>query len=99
MNPRLAQLAFKKEALVARAALQRDRIEAALQPWRRPLAVADKAVEAYGFLKRHPALVAALVAALVIWRPRRLLRWTSKGWVVWRASRGIRAAAARLVAR
>lgn len=99
MNARLAQLAFRKETLVARAALQRDQIENALRPWRQPLAVADKAVEAYGFLKRHPAIVAALVAALVIWQPRRLLRWTARGWVAWRASRGIRAAAARLVAR
>lgn len=98
MNPRLTELALKKEALVARAAMQRDQIEDALLPWRQPLALADKAVEGYAFLKRHPGIVVALAAAAVIWQPRRLLRWVSKSWVLWRASRGLRAAAARLLA-
>lgn len=96
----IESIAQRREALVARAARQRDDIASALATLRTPLAVADKGVAAVAYVKSHPGIAAAAVVAAVIISPRRTLRWVQRAVIVWRGLRWVRnsarAAAARL---
>jgi hypothetical protein len=58
----------------------------------RSLWVADLAMDAGRALKRHPLAVAAIVGALAIAQPVRVLRWLSRGFALYSFVQNIRAA-------
>lgn len=84
------QLTERRERLIAEAAAQRATLARCIEPWRAPLAVADKGVSALHFLKQHPALLAGGGILLAALRPVRVVRWLRRGWVAWRVLRGLR---------
>ena len=87
-NPELAQ---RQQLLLARSAALRLQIAqdstAALAS---PLATADKVVLGWQWLKASPVAWGAGVAALVVWRPRRIVRTAGQLWSAWRLWRSFR---------
>lgn len=84
MNSRLLELATRHGALKARIDAQRLQLARHVVPLERALAVGDRALEGVDWLKHHPAVVGAAVAAVVIARPKRAWRWARRGIFVWR---------------
>jgi hypothetical protein len=71
----LGRLVQRREALVARSAVQRAAVAAALHPAVRGLAAADRAL---GALRAHPYIAGIVAAALGYLGPRRLLSWAAR---------------------
>jgi len=84
MNSRLLELAIRHGALKARIDAQRLQLARHVVPLEKALAVGDRALEGVDWLKHHPAVVGAAVAAVVIARPKRAWRWARRGIFVWR---------------
>jgi hypothetical protein len=80
----LIELARRKERLIARCALQREAVAAAFVELRTPIALVDRAVAGARFIRAHPGLVAAVVAAVVAFRRRNLLGILGRGVAAWR---------------
>lgn len=89
MNSTLNRLGAHRERLVAQAAAQRHALAQNAAPWRAPLALADRGVEAVRAFRRHPLLLlgAALVFASV--RPKRTGKWARYLWVGWEIGRSV----------
>jgi len=86
---RLTQIRAKRALLLARAAVERERLSVQLQAWEAPLALADKGFAAARYVRRHPQWIVAAVVLLAILRPRRALSWARNGLIAWRAWRWI----------
>lgn len=84
MNPRSRDLAARRQRLQQRSAVLRERLAHQSQQLQPALGLAEQARDAGRWLRAHPAWVAALVAAIVVARPRRLLRWGLRAWAGWR---------------
>jgi len=82
----MSELMQTRGELLARIAVQREQMSEIEAEWRAPLAVADQGVVAVRFLRRHPWLVAGVVAVFVI-RRRSV---AGLAWGVWRAWKGFR---------
>ncbi|MBI3432926.1 MAG: YqjK-like family protein [Hydrogenophilales bacterium] len=87
MNRTLNRLAARRESLVAQAAAQRNALAQNVAPWRAPLALADRSVEAIRALRRHPALLLGTALVFVAWRPQRVGKWPRMLWAGWRIGR------------
>lgn len=59
----------------------------ALQP---AFGVADRGRAALLWLRLHPALPVAVLVALLVARPRAVLRWARRGWLIWLTLRKLR---------
>lgn len=92
MSSRGIELAVKRERLIARSALQRAALAQQSAVIAKPLALADRGLAAARLAGRHPVLVAAAVAALVVWRPRKAVRVLQYGWMGWQMLRRVRSA-------
>ncbi len=86
---RLTQIRARRAQLLARAAVQRERLSVQLQPWETPLALVDKSIAAARYVRRHPQWIVAAVVLLIVLRPRRALSWARNGLIAWRAWRWI----------
>ena len=84
---RLAQIHVRREHLLAKAAAQREEVALLLEPWRAPLAVADKGVAVAAYVRAHPSIVVVAVAALVAISPKRAFRWARRAFALWRGYR------------
>ena len=84
-----AELRDRRARLVARAAVERERISVQLQAWEAPLALADRSFAAVRYVRRHPQWIVAAVVLLAVLRPRRALTWARNGLIAWRAWRWI----------
>jgi hypothetical protein len=91
MNGKLARLAERRRLLVARVAAQRVILAQDIEPWRARLALADRGVAAFQYVRRHPALMLGGALLLAMFRPRRAGKWLQRGWLVWQFGRGLRA--------
>lgn len=87
---RLIELARRKERLIASADQQRAALEDEFRVWRKPIGLLDRGIAAAVFLRAHPALTAAAIAAAAVLGRRNLLRWVGRGLVVWRSWRALR---------
>lgn len=90
MSLRKIELALKKQRLQMRSATLRRNFAdhaLALQP---VCNLADRGREVLCWLRRHPALPVAVFVALLVARPRALLRLAQRGWLVWLALRKLR---------
>lgn len=83
----LIELARRKERLIARSEQQRVVISVACLQLRKPLSVVDRGIAIVSYLKAHPLVLAAGVAAAAIVGRRNLLRWAGRGLFAWRAWR------------
>ena len=87
--------ARRRAHLQAVAAAQRETLA---QQWRgvQPVfRLADRGVGLARSVARHPLLVVAATAALVIWRPRRALQWANYGVMAWQLLRRFSVAASK----
>ena len=80
MSARLDALALRRQALIGRAAAQRNALRTELIVWQRPLLLADRGVRAGRFLRAHPLILVVGVVALVAIQPTRLGIWLQRGW-------------------
>jgi hypothetical protein len=72
MIGRIRELAQRRQALAARAAVQRAELAGALRPALHRLAALDRLVAA---VRHRPVMVSVATAAVVLLGPRRLLHW------------------------
>lgn len=80
-------LALRKERLLTRIETQRDQLALFGAQLEKPFALADKAVMAMRFVKERPWIAAVAALSMLVLGRRNLLRWASRGWVVWRGWR------------
>jgi hypothetical protein len=84
MNEKLMRLAERREHLIAQAAAQRTALVQNIEPWRKPLALADRGLSVLSYIRHHPALLVGGGALFVASRPGRAVKWLRRGWVMWR---------------
>lgn len=82
-----APLAERQQRLLERSAALRAGLGADLAALQTPLAIADQARDAAGWLRRHRELLIGGAALIALLRPRRTLRWAARGWGLWRVVR------------
>ncbi|MDP3639492.1 MAG: YqjK family protein [Azonexus sp.] len=90
MNTKLLELAMRRGVLKARIDAQRLALAEQSAPLENVLARGDAVLEGVDWLKHHPLAIAAAVAAVVVARPRRALRWARRGFFLWRSWQGVR---------
>ena len=90
MNNKLAQLAARRQQLVAQAADQRTALAHNLEPWRARLALADRGIAGLRYIRRHPALMVGAALLLAALRPRGVGKWLQRGLAVWQIGRNFR---------
>jgi hypothetical protein len=84
------RLAARREALRLRSTLLRERLAVGAAEWQAPLSLADSALDGLRWLRSHPEWPLGAALALVVLRPRLLLRWAGRGfwaWQLWRRAR------------
>lgn len=103
MTRRLEELLVQRGRLQERITTQRYFLQREIVPVRNALANIDRGIAritAVGqYLKKHPALVAIGVAALLVVRARRVFRWAKRGFFVWQSWRALRERLAMFSAR
>jgi hypothetical protein len=80
-------LALRKQQLLARIDTQRNQLAAYGACLETPLAYADKTLRAAQFVKERPWVAGIAALAAVVLGRRKVFRWVSRGWTVWRAVR------------
>lgn len=87
---RRLELALRKQQLLMQSAELRARIGQQTHSLRPLFGAADRVRDAARWLKRHPALPVAVVTALLVARPRSILRWVRRGLWLWRMTGRVR---------
>ena len=95
----VSEISARRAHLIARAAVERERISVQLHAWEAPLALADKGFAAARYVRRNPQWIVAAAMLLVLLRPRRALAWARNGLIAWRAWRWILQSLRRLATR
>lgn len=98
MNKQMLEVMQKRGELLARIALQRERVAEMGTRWKAPLALADQGLAAMRFLRSNPVLVAG-VAALIVIRRRGVVGLVRGVWRMWKGYRYLNAFSARLSSR
>lgn len=91
MNSRLLQLANRHGALQARIDEQRRQLARHAGPLEAALARGDTVLRGVDWLKNHPTAVGVALAAVAVARPKRVLRWANRGYLVWRGWQAVKA--------
>ena len=86
MNTKLTELAHRKAALVRKVERQRKELTQVFEPWHGPLSVVDKGLLVMRYLRRHPALLAAGFAFAASVRPKGMMGWLRRGWLLWQTA-------------
>ena len=88
MDQRLVELFVARGRLRERIDMQRGHLTVTLAPVSKALHSVDRARallhQAQRWLVANPGIVAAATVAVVVWRPRRILRTVLWGFSVWR---------------
>jgi hypothetical protein len=90
MNPRLLELREQRGVLRAHCAAQRQLLAEHGVVLERACYVFDQARTGTGWIKRHPGIVGAAVALLVVLKPRKVWRWGQRAFWVWQGWRALR---------
>ena len=90
MNKKMILLTERRERLIAQAAAQRQALAHDIEPWRTPLALADKGINALRFVSRHPKSIVGVIALIAILQPRSAGKWLGRGWVTWQLMHKLR---------
>jgi len=83
------EIRAERARLLARAAVERERVLVQLRAWEAPLALVDRSVAAARYVHRHPHWLIAAAVVFAILRPRRALAWMRNGLVAWRVFRSV----------
>lgn len=94
MSPRQVELALKKQRLLMRSGALRENFADYAMRWMPLFSAADRAHAGLHWLRRHPLLPVASLVALLVARPRGVLRWARRGFFAWQALRKLRTALA-----
>lgn len=92
MNPRIVELALKKQRLQLQAAAQRVRILHAIESASPAFGAAEKVRMAMRWAKTHPEWLAGIAVVLLVARPRAFFRWAKRGFYLWQGLRRLRGA-------
>ena len=88
MDDRLIELYVQRGRLRERIGAQRQQVARELAPMASALSLADQGLawfqRAKSYVFAHPGLVAGVLVAALVWRPRWLLRSLRWGFVAWR---------------
>ncbi len=79
--------ALRQQRLLMRSEALRGDLARQWQALQGPVQVVDRGVEAARWLRDHPQWPLVAAALLVVWRPRRALRWGRRLWSAWRMGR------------
>lgn len=90
MNERMLELVMRHGMLKARIDEQRRLLAGHLRPLEAALARGDQVRDGVDWLKGHPSLVAAALAAFLVVRPKRAWRWARRGLIAWRGWAALR---------
>lgn len=93
MNHRLNELHLQRGRLLERIAAQRVALRQELQPVCATLVKADRmqsrVQSVFNYFRQHPGIVALGVAVLVVLKPSRLWRWSTRAFSLWQVWRGM----------
>lgn len=98
IQDQLIEIARRKERLIARTAAQRAAVGESFLQLRGPIDVVDRGLEMARFLRGHPLLVAAVVAAVVAFRHRGVVSLAGGLLTAWRLWKSMSAWSSRLPA-
>ena len=87
MNKELVRLSEKRERLLNRVAQQRVALRQNVEPWRVPLALADRSITALVYVRQHPQWMVGIVILLTVARPARAWKWLERGLITWQMVR------------
>ena len=101
MQQRLIELQLQRGRLLERIAHQRDALGQQTEPVVRVLHLGDRVAGIASECKRtvieNPLTTAAVLGAVVVMRPRAMLRWAQRGFFAWRSWNTLRLAFARYI--
>jgi hypothetical protein len=83
MSGRIAELAARRELLVARSSLQRLQVQFQLRELRRPFSFLEQGAAVVRYVRGHPAIFFGAALAIGLLRPRRALKWAMDGARLW----------------
>ncbi len=83
MKARLAELAFRREQLLAEIDSQRMVLSDISRDFEKPLAIADAGFKVIRYLRGHPAFLAGSMVALMLWRGKNLISLAQGGQQLW----------------
>lgn len=87
MNTKLAKLEQRRQQLLAQAAMQRELIAQHIEPWRTPLALADRGLNIVHYVRQHPVFMVASLSILGLMRLTRTGKWLQGGWLFMQVAR------------
>ena len=87
----LIDIARRKERLSARSQLQRAAIAENFHGLRGPIGIADRTLGVARFMRAHPVLMVAAVAAVFVFRGRGLAGLATRAFSAWRLWRTVSA--------
>lgn len=90
MNDALLELALRKQRLQLRSAALRDELAIHAQALEPLCEAGDRVRDGFRWLGRHPEAVAGITVALLVAKPRAVLRWAQRGFFAWRLSAKVR---------
>lgn len=94
MQQRLIELHQQRGRLLERIAVQRNELARLSAPLAGVVDLGQRVgglvQQARAFVLRHPVAVAVAAGALVLLRPRAVLRWSGRGLLAWRTWRSVR---------
>lgn len=91
MNPQLLEFALRKQRLQIRSSQLRGEFAAAAVAFEPLFHAGDKLRAGVQWLRRHPEAAAAAGVAVLVARPRGLVKWARRGVLAWQGLRGARA--------
>ncbi len=83
MTGDLERLAERRRWLVSQAAAQRLVLSQEMAQWKPRLALADRGIAVFRYVRRHPALLAGAGVVAVLLRPRLGRVWLQRGLLAW----------------
>lgn len=89
MNSTLAELAERRERLLARAAAERTALAQHAAPLRAALAIADRGADAIRYVARHPVWLFGVPLILAALGRGRASKWTRFAWIGWQLGRQV----------
>jgi hypothetical protein len=90
MTGALVRIAERRAILVARAETQRRSLARAINPWGRRLALADRALAVFRFIRGHPAWMIGGFVLLATGRGGRGVKWLQRSWLTIRILQKLR---------
>lgn len=89
VEQRLAELSRQRTELLLRSAEQRSAVAAHFNTWHLPIAIIDKGIDAWRFVRARPGLMVGVGVVFAVARPRRAIKWLRRGWALWRYYRSM----------